>query len=89
MTDGSTKDKYARVFLTDSGHYLLPTDDPDAQVAEEESSADTEEDSRTTESVREEDGWTVEHIDKVIRISQRPIGRTPRSNPATYTGAIP
>ncbi len=30
----------------------------------------------------------VEHIDKIIRISQRPIGRTPRSNPATYTGAM-
>ena len=29
-----------------------------------------------------------EHIDKVIRISQQPIGRTPRSNPATYTGLL-
>ena len=28
----------------------------------------------------------VEHIDKVIGINQSPIGRTPRSNPATYTG---
>jgi excinuclease ABC subunit A len=28
----------------------------------------------------------VEHIDKVIDIDQAPIGRTPRSNPATYTG---
>jgi excinuclease ABC subunit A len=28
----------------------------------------------------------VEHIDKVINIDQSPIGRTPRSNPGTYTG---
>ncbi len=30
----------------------------------------------------------LEHIDKVIDISQAPIGRTPRSNPATYTGVF-
>jgi excinuclease ABC subunit A len=30
----------------------------------------------------------VEHIDKVIDIDQSPIGRTPRSNPATYTGVF-
>ena len=30
----------------------------------------------------------LEHIDKVIDISQTPIGRTPRSNPATYTGVF-
>lgn len=28
----------------------------------------------------------VENIDKIIDIDQSPIGRTPRSNPATYTG---
>ena len=32
------------------------------------------------------DGW--EQIDKVIDIDQSPIGRTPRSNPATYTGVF-
>jgi excinuclease ABC subunit A len=31
-------------------------------------------------------GW--EHVDKVVDIDQSPIGRTPRSNPATYTGVF-
>lgn len=30
----------------------------------------------------------LEHLDKVIDINQSPIGRTPRSNPATYTGVF-
>jgi excinuclease ABC subunit A len=30
----------------------------------------------------------LEHVDKVIQIDQSPIGRTPRSNPATYTGVF-
>ncbi len=30
----------------------------------------------------------IEHIDKIVNITQDPIGRTPRSNPATYTGVF-
>ena len=30
----------------------------------------------------------IENIDKIINIDQSPIGRTPRSNPATYTGVF-
>ncbi len=37
---------------------------------------------------KHEDILGLEHIDKVIDIDQSPIGRTPRSNPATYTGVF-
>lgn len=30
----------------------------------------------------------VEHLDKIVHVDQNPIGRTPRSNPATYTGVF-
>lgn len=44
---------------------------------------------RTREVEGESDGVDgVENIDKVICIDQSPIGRTPRSNPATYTGVF-
>ncbi|MET0182967.1 MAG: excinuclease ABC subunit UvrA, partial [Caulobacterales bacterium] len=42
-----------------------------------------------SEAPAEHDSITgLEHFDKVIDIDQSPIGRTPRSNPATYTGAF-
>ena len=48
---------------------------------------------RALYSSREEPGGHeriggLEHVDKVIQIDQSPIGRTPRSNPATYTGVF-
>ncbi|MCR4286987.1 MAG: excinuclease ABC subunit UvrA [Deltaproteobacteria bacterium] len=44
---------------------------------------------RSKEKAGETAGITgLEHIDKVIDIDQSPIGRTPRSNPATYTGVF-
>ncbi len=44
---------------------------------------------RSTERAGKHDDIVgLEHIDKVIDIDQSPIGRTPRSNPATYTGAF-
>ena len=30
----------------------------------------------------------IEHVDKVVNVDQSPLGRTPRSNPATYTGVF-
>ena len=44
---------------------------------------------RTYDPPAEHDKITgLQHVDKVIDIDQSPIGRTPRSNPATYTGAF-
>ncbi|MBT9431400.1 excinuclease ABC subunit UvrA [Candidatus Sodalis endolongispinus] len=42
----------------------------------------------TTEVAPYRDVQGLEHFDKVIDIDQSPIGRTPRSNPATYTGVF-
>ena len=38
-----------------------------------------------TVGAHERHGRPVAHVDKVVNIDQKPIGRTPRSNPATYT----
>jgi excinuclease ABC subunit A len=45
-------------------------------------------DGRAREPGRMTGSTASKHIDKVIDIDQSPIGRTPRSNPATYTGAF-
>ena len=41
---------------------------------------------RTAEPAPHESIDGLEHFDKVVSVDQSPIGRTPRSNPATYTG---
>lgn len=48
---------------------------------------------KAVNKARDIPGWHkeitgTEHIDKIINIDQSPIGRTPRSNPATYTGVF-
>jgi len=40
----------------------------------------------TAEPARHESLAGLEHLDKIVSVDQSPIGRTPRSNPATYTG---
>ncbi|TXG86132.1 MAG: excinuclease ABC subunit A, partial [Rhodocyclaceae bacterium] len=42
----------------------------------------------TTEPAAHEEIIGLDHFDKVINVDQSPIGRTPRSNPATYTGLL-
>ena len=42
----------------------------------------------TIQPMPHDDATGLEYLDKVIDINQSPIGRTPRSNPATYTGAF-
>ena len=42
----------------------------------------------TIQPMPHDDVEGLEHLDKIIQIDQSPIGRTPRSNPATYTGAF-
>ena len=43
---------------------------------------------RTIHPGKHDDILGMEQLDKVINIDQSPIGRTPRSNPATYTGVF-
>ena len=42
----------------------------------------------TTEPAEHDEIFGLDHFDKVINVDQSPIGRTPRSNPATYTGLL-
>ena len=42
----------------------------------------------TTEPAEHDEIRGLDHFDKVINVDQSPIGRTPRSNPATYTGLL-
>lgn len=42
----------------------------------------------STEPAEYEEIQGLDHFDKVINVDQSPIGRTPRSNPATYTGVL-
>ena len=43
---------------------------------------------QTHDSVQNESIEGIENIDKVVNVDQSPLGRTPRSNPATYTGVF-
>jgi excinuclease ABC subunit A len=89
---GSGKSTLVQRALAETVRRHLSQQEPEDDRADESADADSVDEGELPDGLFDEDRVTVadaeglEHVDRLVRVDQKPIGRTPRSNLATYTG---